>query len=597
MRAISGTIMQKPSVLFICVENSARSQMAEGFARAIAPSAGIDIFSAGTQPAGAVYPMAVDVMKDFGIDISRQHPKHFREVSKQHVSLAVTLCHESELGCPVLAGSPVNVHWSLDDPSTAAGSKEEVRDRFYKVAEKIKMLVFDLFDMGYFTAFVQHKENMENIINSLYQGIVAYDLDRRITFFSAGAEKITGLSATEVIGTDCHEMLGPPICGPNCVLCNNYDVNYLKPTDYTTAFYNADGERKECEVAITPIKDTKGNIKSIVASFTDCTNLKRLQRDLKEQKSFRNMIGRERKMLDVFTQIRDIAPYDYPVQISGETGTGKELVALAIHYESPRSSAPFVPVNCGALPETIIESELFGHVKGAFTGAIRDKKGRFELAEGGTIFLDEVAELSKSTQVKLLRILQEGNYERVGAEKVSSVNVRVISATNKDLKQEVKRGRFRDDLFFRLNVIPINLPPLRKRRNDIPLLVEHFLRQRAERNDGKQTEISDEAMSILMDYNWAGNIRELQNAIQFAIVKCRGNVINPDHLPAEVQEDSGRITRPGPSRKLDIAKVRSAIQKSGGKKTEAARILGVGRATLYRFIGDHPEVLDEMGEL
>jgi transcriptional regulator with GAF, ATPase, and Fis domain len=252
-----------------------------------------------------------------------------------------------------------------------------------------------------------------------------------------------------------------------------------------------------------------------------------------------------------------------------------------------------VPVNCGALPENIIESELFGHVKGAFTGAIKDKKGRFELAEGGTIFLDEVADLPKSTQVKLLRVLQEGKFERVGGEKTLSVDVRVISATNKDLKQEVKRGRFRDDLFYRLNVIPIDLPPLRKRRNDIPLLAKHFIKQAAERMESQPVEISADAMSIFLDYNWTGNVRELQNVIQFAIVKSKGLNIGREHLPLELQKDTERITRPGPSRKLDTNSVRDALQKSRGKKTEAAKILGVGRATLYRFLGNHPEVLDE----
>ncbi len=565
--------------------------MAEGFAKAIAPP-DIGIFSAGTRPALDIHPMALEVMKGFGIDISGQSPKQITDLSEKHFVLTITLCHEAELECPLLAGSPANVLWSLDDPARATGAKEKIQKEFYKTAEKIRLLVFDLFNRGYFNAFFQQKKNMENIINSLSEGILAHGLDRKITFFNDGAEKITGFSAGDVIGKDCHEVFGSPICGPNCSMGEGYDVGSLGKSKYTTVFHNLHGERRECDVAITTIKDHMGSIEGLVASFTDNTDSIRLERILKAKKSFRSIIGLDSKMLDVFEQIRDVAPHDYPVHISGETGTGKELVALAIHYESSRSSAPFVPVNCGALPENIVESELFGHVKGAFTGAVKDKKGRFELAEGGTIFLDEIGELPRSTQVKLLRVLQEGTFERVGAEKMTSINTRVISATNKDLRKEVEKGRFRDDLFYRLNVIPLDLPPLRKRRNDIPLLVEHFLKQAEVKNNSKPADISGEAMSILMDYRWPGNVRELQNAIQFATVKSRGGGVTPGHLPRELQKSTERIAMPGPSKKLDIKRVLEALKKSGGNKTVAANILGVGRATLYRFLGIHPEVFD-----
>ncbi|MCK5506553.1 MAG: sigma 54-interacting transcriptional regulator [Thermodesulfovibrionia bacterium] len=437
---------------------------------------------------------------------------------------------------------------------------------------------------------------MENVINSLTEGVFTVDENMVITYFNKAAEKITGISSGEAIGKDCHDILGSPLCGPNCSFCEGYDLSNVKERSFVTVFNNADGLRKECQVALLPMADGVGNIIGSVAAFTDRSKIKRLQRKLKEEKGFKGIIGQDRRMLDIFKQIRDVAPHDYPVHISGETGTGKELVALAIHQESSRNSAPFVPVNCGALPESIVESELFGHVKGSFTGAVRDKKGRFELAEGGTIFLDEIGELPKSTQVKILRVLQEGSFERVGSEKTTSVDVRVISATNKDLRQEVKRGRFRDDLFYRLNVIPLDLPPLRKRINDIPLLVEHFLNKAAEENNRKPVEISGETMSILLDYTWSGNVRELQNVIQFAIVKSRGDIITPDRLPLELQKAMERIARPGPSRKLRINSVVAALQESGGNKTGAANILGVGRATLYRFLSSHPEILDERME-
>jgi transcriptional regulator with PAS, ATPase and Fis domain len=298
-------------------------------------------------------------------------------------------------------------------------------------------------------------------------------------------------------------------------------------------------------------------------------------------------------MVDVFRQIKDVSGYDYPVHIFGETGTGKELVANAIHNESLRAGGSFVPINCGALPEGLIESELFGHVKGAFSGAIRDKKGRFELAHNGTIFLDEIAELPKLLQVKLLRFLQESTFEKVGGEKTVSVDVRVVSATNKDLKKEVQKGNFREDLFYRLNVIPIHIPPIRERKSDIPLLVDHFLSKAPTIKGQRPVRISQEALNALLDYNWPGNVRELQNAVQFAIVRCKGKIIRPEDLPLELKEMSCEKPRRGPVRKLGADDVRAALTQTGGNKARAAKVLGVGRATLYRFLGDHPEVLQE----
>jgi transcriptional regulator with GAF, ATPase, and Fis domain len=235
----------------------------------------------------------------------------------------------------------------------------------------------------------------------------------------------------------------------------------------------------------------------------------------------------------------------------------------------------------------VLESELFGHVKGAFSGAIRDKKGRFELANGGTIFLDEVVDLTKSMQAKLLRVLQEGTFERVGGEKTVSADVRVISAANRDLKREMERKNFREDLYYRLNVVPIELPPLRQRKNDIPLLAEEFLKQAGEQGQ-KTAGLSKKALSIMMDYLWPGNVRELQNTLHYALVKCKGRLIRPEDLPMELK--SGRSSRRGPTRKLNPEMVKAALDLTGGNKAKAARHLGVGRATLYRFLEEFPDV-------
>ncbi|MDD5698653.1 MAG: sigma-54 dependent transcriptional regulator, partial [Victivallaceae bacterium] len=273
---------------------------------------------------------------------------------------------------------------------------------------------------------------------------------------------------------------------------------------------------------------------------------------------------------------------------------GKELVARAIVQHSPRAGKPFLAINCAASPENLLESELFGHVKGAFTGAIRDKKGRFELADGGTIFLDEIGDISPAMQVKLLRVLQEGTFERVGGEKTFKVDVRIISATNKDLTQEMAAGRFREDLFYRLNVIPLALPPLRERGSDIIILAEYLLAGAAHEAGRDRIHFSAPVIDALLAYDWPGNIRELQNWIQYALLKCKGEVIELIHLPANSGRDwvdlkvkleppPARQTR---KRKLSLAKVQAALVQTHGNKKRAAELLGVGRATFYRFLDE-----------
>jgi PAS domain S-box-containing protein len=433
------------------------------------------------------------------------------------------------------------------------------------------------------------RNKLEYILNHLKEGIIAHDLNRRILFFSDSAEKITGFRREEVLGKDCHEAFGAPFCGNRCSFCSS-DTDFFGEKEYTLNIVTKSGETRMIEMSVILMKDENNQDIGVLASFNDLTELIELQMDSGKLFSFSNIIGRDSKMISVFKQIRDVTHYDFPVHIFGETGTGKELVAHAIHNESSRGGAPFVPINCGALPEGLIESELFGHVKGAFSGAIRDKKGRFELAHNGTVFLDEISELPKLMQVKLLRFLQEGTFEKVGGEKTISVDVRIISATNKDLKKEVQRGNFREDLYYRLNVIPISVPPLRERKNDIPLLVEHFLKQFQGHHNRKTVQISSEALAQMMDYRWAGNVRELQNAVQFAIVRCNGTMIQRQDLPLELKECIPEKPKRGPARKLDSEAVKEALRKSGGNKVKASDMLGVGRATLYRFLNKHPQL-------
>ena len=431
-------------------------------------------------------------------------------------------------------------------------------------------------------------KKLEDILDSLTEGIIAHDTNRRIQIFNKAAQRITGYSEKDVVGKDCHEVFGEPFCGGRCSFEDGCP-ECLDSLYYPLNILTKKGVPRRIEMAVTGRHDEAGHITGVIASFRDVTDLTGLKIQTGDLHCFAGIVGRDPKMLQIYSQIQDLGANDYPVHITGETGTGKELVANAIHNDSRRGGGPFVPINCAALPEGVLESELFGHVKGAFTGAHRDKKGRFELANKGTLFLDEVADLPKVVQAKLLRVLQEGTYERVGDEKVTSVDVRIISASNRNLKQEVEKGRFRDDLYYRINVVPIHMPPLRTRKKDIPLLLDHFLEEA--RKEGQSTRgLSTEALSLMKHYPWPGNVRELQSAIRFALVRSRGRIIEPEHLPLELKEWRHQRPARGPARKLDAQAVQSALTRTGGNKAKAARILGVGRATLYRFLADSPDV-------
>jgi DNA-binding NtrC family response regulator len=325
----------------------------------------------------------------------------------------------------------------------------------------------------------------------------------------------------------------------------------------------------------------------VIVILEDVTELSGLRELLRSEKSFAGIVGTSPRMLEIFDTIREIADVNVPVLILGESGTGKELVARAIHSEGSRSGAAFVPVNCAALPDGLLESELFGHVKGAFTGAVRDRRGRFELADGGTIFLDEIGDLSPNMQVKLLRVLQESSFERVGGEKTLSVDVRVVCATNKDLAREVEGGEFRDDLYYRLCVVPITIPPLRQRGVDIPSIAEHILAREASSAGGRVMTLSPDVVSVLTSYDWPGNVRELQNALQFAFIKCKGDVIEVDHLPPSLRKSlSAGSAQRRVSQGLTDEAIAAALRETGGNRTKAAELLGVSRATFYRYLSD-----------
>ncbi|HLD36956.1 MAG TPA: sigma 54-interacting transcriptional regulator [Planctomycetota bacterium] len=377
----------------------------------------------------------------------------------------------------------------------------------------------------------------------------------------------------------------------NCKTCHvrNTALTALSGTEtqrVTTSFeFFMDGQIQKRLLAISAASIEYEQKKMVVLTVDDITELSYLRQRLKIEHSFAGIVGKDEKMQELYGTIKELAESNAPVLIQGESGTGKELVASAIHNEGPRRNKQFVPVNCGALPDGLLESELFGHCKGSFTGAIRDKKGRFELAHGGTIFLDEVGDLSQAMQVKLLRVVQDGSFEPVGSEKTMKVDVRVISATNKDIQKEIKAGRFREDLFYRLCVVPITIPPLRERINDLPLLAKRFLEWSAKEYQKEKVTLLPEVLDILMSYHWTGNVRELQNVLQFALVKCRGNVIKPEHLPASISQANKHLSiRRHRKGKLDSRALEDALQKTHGNKVEAAKLLGVSRATIHRFL-------------
>ncbi len=331
-------------------------------------------------------------------------------------------------------------------------------------------------------------------------------------------------------------------------------------------------------------------VKNAIENSSLKQEVDRLRQELQERYQFKNIIGESGPMQEVFKAIKKVTDSNVTVLLQGESGTGKELIARAIHFESEkRRNKPFVAVNCSALPESLLESELFGHEKGAFTGAAGRRIGKFEQANGGTIFLDEIGEMSPSTQVKILRVLQEREFERVGGNELIHVNVRIISATNKDLEEAIKKGEFREDLYYRLSVFPIVIPPLRERKEDIPLLAQFFLKKYSDREEKNVQEVSPDALELLMAYNWPGNVRELENAIERAVILASGEQILPKDLPANVRAiGEKKMAEPstGPLsnwiEKLEEEALRKALLESEGNVSLTARKLGIGRATIYR---------------
>ncbi len=441
------------------------------------------------------------------------------------------------------------------------------------------------------------------LLDHVTDGIFVVDQDRRIRAFNPAAERITGVQSAGALGRTCHQIFTDADTGAECAMTHGQPCTICAvfetaqpsaPAESPVAFPS--GQTKTLRMRAVPLFDAAGVVVRVAVLLEDVSEISELRRELESRYEFHNIIGKNHRMREIYELIEQIAETDAIVTIEGESGTGKELVARAIHFSSRRAQAPFVLVNCSALVETLLESELFGHARGSFTGAVRDKIGRFEAADGGTIFLDEIGEVSPAVQVKLLRVIQEREFERVGENTPRTTDVRIIAATNRNLKTLMDTGAFREDLYYRLRVVPICLPPLRERREDIPLLVSAFV-ERFQESTGKQiTRVSDEALARMMDYDWPGNVRELENAIEHAFVRCGGTEIEADHLPIEVRTGaSGPVPGNGPplaaaqpartlrpSQEDERAIILAALEAARGSKSDAAKQLGIGRTTLWR---------------
>ncbi len=427
-------------------------------------------------------------------------------------------------------------------------------------------------------------EQWETILNCIADGVFTIDMDKKITFFNRAAEEITGFPAEEAIGQYCHDIFRTDCCSASCTL-DMVAENKKNILNRPIKIIARDGTPVMVGVSAAILRDKSGKITGGVETFRDMRNETALRRKIEKNYTFHDIISRSPIMHDMFAILPDIAESNVSVLIEGESGTGKELLARAIHNIGPRKTKPFVAVNCASLPDTLLESELFGYKKGAFTDARTDKPGRFEVAEDGTLFLDEIGDISPALQVRLLRVLQERTFEPLGGNTPVKTNARIIAATNKKLREQVQNGTFREDLYYRLNVLRLELPPLAERKMDIPLLIEHF-RNILNAETGKNiAAVDNSVIELLMQYDFPGNIRELENIMQHAFVLCREPVIQIKHLPRDLQAVFSDIT--GNPKTLSMTEIEknaiyNALKHCNGNRTAAAKLLGINPSTLYR---------------
>jgi PAS domain S-box-containing protein len=431
-----------------------------------------------------------------------------------------------------------------------------------------------------------HPRQTSVILDSIADGVYTIDNAWRITSLNRAAEEITGIPREQALGQRCSDVFKSSIC-ESCPMRQTMKTGKasIKGPVYIV---DARGGRIPISASYALLKDEKGSHIGGVGTFRDLSLVEELRKQVEERFSFEDIISRNHRMQQLFEILPTISASDSTVLIEGESGTGKELFARAIHHLSPRSRKPFVAINCGALPDTLLESELFGYKAGAFTDARRDKPGRFALAEGGTLFLDEIGDISPALQVRLLRVLQDQVYEPLGATRSVQANVRVLAASNRSLESLVRQGKFRRDLYYRINVILLSLPPLRDRKEDIPLLVDHFVTRFNHLQDRAVVGVSEEVLARLMAYDYPGNVRELENILEHAFVLCSDRLIRPQHLPESVgvtaDPSLSVVGRTATVKEMERIMILDALQRNGWNRKAAAQELGFHKSTFFRKI-------------
>ena len=439
----------------------------------------------------------------------------------------------------------------------------------------------------------QSTENQtEIILDSIADGVFTVDMDLNVTSFNRAAEKITGIKKEEALGRHCWEVFRASICEKECALHRTIETGQ-QIINQAIFIVNSEGERIPISISTAILRDKAGNIIGGAETFRDLSLVEALRKELSGRHSFHDIISKDKEMLRLFRMLEQISESDATVLLEGESGTGKELFAKAIHSLSHRSNGPIITINCGALPDTLLESELFGYKAGAFTDAKKDKPGRLALAKGGTLFLDEIGDISPALQVRLLRVLQDKSYEPLGSTKPETADVRIVAATNKDLVDLVAGGSFREDLFYRINVVNLKLPPLRERKGDIPLLIEFFIRKYNYLNAKDVQGVSPEVLSAIMSHDFPGNIRELENIIEYATLVSKGKIVEIGHLPDYLHETfnaKGETEfREKPEKYiswngLERDFIYETLRKNDWNRVATAAQLGIHTTTLWRKI-------------
>jgi PAS domain S-box-containing protein len=434
------------------------------------------------------------------------------------------------------------------------------------------------------------KDQTQIILDSIADGVFTVDAEFRITSFNRSAEKITGIRKAEAIGRHCWEVFRASICEKQCSL--RHTMETARPILNQAIFIvNLEGDRIPVSISTALLKDEQGAVIGGVETFRDLSVVEELRKELFRQHSFLDMISKNKEMQRLFGILEQVSESDATILLEGESGTGKELFAKAIHSLSPRKKGPLITLNCGSLPDTLLESELFGYEKGAHSTAFKDKPGRLALADGGTLFLDEIGDISPALQIRLLRVLQDKVYEPLGSTESFKTDVRIVAATNKNLEELVTSGKFRPDLYYRINVVKLVLPPLRERKEDIPLLTEHFIRKFG-RLSGKEIQgLSPEVLPVLMAHDFPGNIRELENIIEYAVVVCKNSLVGLEHLPDYLRERAGggpnrlakRVEQPGFSlHDMERGLLYEMLKKNHWNRKATAAQMGIHPTTLWR---------------